>query len=854
MLDSDDDHPTPKSSPSPIAPRYINFMSRSDLDSEVRAPRPDFCYPNNIVANFLNTYHCTSQMSINGSIVKHLKRSLGSNHSKPSIEEYYQTCSLAVRDRLIERWNDGESKLYCNNEKRVYFLSAKYELGKMLKTSLWSTQMEEATQDSFSSLEFTLNEVYERESEVSLCSSNEGKFSYCFLESLSSNNLPGWGYGLRFSFGGFKQAFVGEAQTEFPSYWAGVRSPWEIHRPEKRYRVKFYGRCVKVPQDLGFKRVWVDYQSVLSDAYDFLISGHKTWNVLSLRLWKSIPDPEMLQKAMGPKEQREVRWRAEEITTKYECNSPEIVLKQQYLLVSASLQDIVSRFKKTNEDIKDLPQKVVLQFNDSFPALVSLELLRMLVDEEELELPIAAYIVTKVLSWICYCVSDDQLRLVDAQLFAKVLPRHMDLLEELNAQWMKSIENEVPSSDLPLMSLIAEEEERKVRLGHVAALLCHKLVAVSGSVLRYLSRNSLVNFDRLFPDRFELIPLGVSPRRWIAFTSPELYECLSECLGNALSSSADFNFERIADSLTQEVWPNIFRIKNKIKRDLARYLHKLTGYHVTESAIFDVFSRRFTDLRRPLLLCLYILHRYLQIKEGKNKNFTKLKRTFIIAGRASPESTNAKLTVNLAKSLSRFVQSDPEVSKYLQVIFIINAGHVQEDMLSCAADVTEQLALAGSQAADFPSIAAIMNGAILLGTKDPANIEVARQLDPSGAFLFGPKTYRASQGSASSKYQEDIEMSQNLQEVVNLLLKTNLDADTNFAPLINSLIVRNDDLQIGADFEEYIQAQSQIDAFYLDREAWKKICASNAIRATAFYSDRMIKQYTEKVWKISKKT
>lgn len=832
----------------------VNFGSRMNAD-ESSILRPDFGQGQNPLSKYLRKYLSYSATALQNDIVKHLEHTLGCDRDLVTKKAFYQATCLAVRDRMMEIWNDTQSRFFQSNEKRVYLLSAQYEPGKMLKNALWNLQLEASARQALLSLDSDLGEIYDQEEEISLSSGALGKFASCFLDAMATQDLPGFSYGVRYSFGDFKQNFVNEEQVEFPNLWAGSRIPWEILRPEIKYKVNFYGTVKEEKYYQEKKGIWENTETVYAEAYDTLVPGYDTFHALNLRTWKSLADLEHLKTIEGAEKQRQYRTRAEEITMQLNPSSKELQLKQQYLLVAGTIADILYKFKKNNEDIKDLPKKVAIQLNDTHPALAIIELLRILYDEEDIEDMIGSRIATEVFSYTCHSINYQEQLFYDVDLLGKVLPRHLSLIYELNLIWTNFLRKKYDDEMVSNMSLIEESNPKRVRMFYIAALFSHKIVGVSHKATDFQTSNLFKNFYALFPERFITIPFGISPRRWINVSNRDLSECYTEHLSNSGWITDGSMIQKLKTDIQPDFLNTISKIKNKMKRELAKFIQKQQNISISESSLFDVHVKLVTDHRRQLMYCFYVIHRYLQVKKHFNSDYTRFKRTFIIGGRAHPDHATAKSTVHLAKMIAKLVNSDPEISKYIQMVYISNLNKSVDELTSAAADVVEQITCPGTESSDYASFSAMMNAAVLLGSNDSSNYEASLHIDKNSLVLFGCNIDDvAKERERMKSLPSDIYFPQSLKDVIGAIQEGLFGNPNDFTYLLDSICKQNDRFLIGADFNSYIEAQKKIDDSFVNKALWKKMMVESALGASYFYSDRTVLEYAEKVWKVSKRT
>jgi len=803
----------------------------------------------------------TDAKALEASILSNLEYRLAKDQYSATAYDRFLSTAYAVVERLVERWITTQQTYHKRNVKRVYYLSMEFLLGRSLENSLINLGIYEACQAALKELGMDLETIRNYEVDAGLGNGGLGRLAACFLDSLATLRIPAHGYGLRYEYGLFNQKILNGQQVEVPDNWLARTNPWEIARPEYTFRVRFGGTVEHKPDVFGREKTrWVGGDEVIAMAYDTPVPGYMVNNVNTLRLWSSRATEEFNLEDFNIGDymaacQRKVM--SENITKVLYPNDnffegKELRLRQEYFLVSASIQDILRRFKTENTDIRSLPDRVAIQLNDTHPALAIPELMRILLDEEGLEWNQAWDITIKTFGYTNHTVLPEALEEWPVSLFERVLPRHLEIIYLINHNFLKEIAMRYPGNSeiLRRVSLFAEEPEKRVRMAYLATVGSHSINGVAALHSRLLRETILKDFYEIWPERFNNKTNGVTPRRWMKVANPGLSALITEAIGDGWLSDLDRirELERFADDVGfQNRWREV---KLACKQRLAESVWNEEWIEIHPDSLIDVQVKRLHEYKRQLLFALFIIAKYLELKESPPAN--KVPRTCIIGGKAAPGYWKAKLIIRFITSIANIVNNDPEVNNYLRVSFLPNYRVSLAERLIPAADLSEQISTAGKEASGTGNMKFALNGAITIGTLDGANIEIMEEVGSENIFIFGKNADEIlqlkQQGYNPRRY---IEQSPLLQKVLHLI-------ETDFFSLgepglfrsIYDELVNRDEYCLMADFDSYIAAQLAAEKTYSDRRRWTRMSILNVARCSKFSSDRTIWEYCKDIWQI----
>jgi starch phosphorylase len=800
--------------------------------------------------------------AVKKTFVDNLAFSLAKDSYSATQRDYFYSLALSVRQRLVERWIKTQQAYYHQDAKRVYYLSLEFLIGRLLRNNLLNLQMEEATRDAMVDLGLDIEELEELEWDAGLGNGGLGRLAACFLDSMATLELPAYGYGIRYEYGIFFQKIQHGQQVETPDNWLRYGNPWELPRPEYLYPVKFYGRVETVNGHDGQPRFeWRDGQDVLAMAYDIPVPGYGKETVNSLRLWSAKSTREFdlnyfnsgdYVAAVEQKNQNEnisrVLYPSDNV-----YQGRELRLKQEYFFVSATLQDAIRRYKKTQPDFARFADKTAFQLNDTHPAIAIPELMRLLMDVHGLEWDQAWEITGKVFAYTNHTVMPEALEHWPLAMVQHLLPRHAQIIEEINRRFLQQVASKHPGDQARLdrMSIVSGGNEPQVRMAQLAIVGSHSVNGVAALHTRILREKVFPDFDQFFPGRFNNKTNGISPRRWLYACNPELAGLISKKIGTEWIRDLALlkKLEPLAeDVLFREKWQLVKR-SNKIR--LAEYIRRHNGLEVPVDSLFDCQVKRMHEYKRQLLNIMGVIARYNQIK--KNPQGPHVKRTVIFAGKAAPSYFMAKLVIRLINAVADKVNNDPEVGQNLKVVFLANYGVSLAELIMPAADLSEQISTAGMEASGTGNMKFALNGALTIGTLDGANVEIMEEVGQDNIFIFGLKSEEVQElrqrgYNPRKHYEGDPE----LKQVVGMISSGFFSPGEPglFQPLADHLLAGGDHYLILADFRDYLDCQRKVDQTYLSQDQWIRRSVLNVARMAKFSSDRSIGEYAGEIWQV----
>ncbi|HZI15592.1 MAG TPA: glycogen/starch/alpha-glucan phosphorylase [Myxococcus sp.] len=796
------------------------------------------------------------------SFLEHVRYSRGKNYETSTAHDRFMALSLAVRDRLADRWVKTARTYYEQDVKRAYYLSAEYLLGRALGNNLLSLGMYDSAAETLREVGVNLTDLLEMEPDAGLGNGGLGRLAACFLDSLATLGYPGMGYGIRYEFGIFTQDIVDGYQVERADEWLKFGNPWEIVRPEKAVPVRFFGR-VEHHQGADGKPLarWVGGKTVIGVPYDTPIAGYQNNTVNTLRLWQARASEEfdLLLFNAGDYERSVVEKNDSEVISKvlYPIDAfqagKELRLKQQYFFVACSIADIVRRYLKNHTDFRDFPNKAAIQLNDTHPAIGVSELMRVLVDEKRLNWDEAWHITQASFGYTNHTLLAEAMEKWPATLFERLLPRHLEIIYEINTRFLRQVQIRYPydQEKLRRMSLVEEGPEKKIRMAHLAVVGSHSVNGVAALHTDLLRRDVLTDFAAMYPDRFNNKTNGVTPRRWLAWCNPRLSKLITSRIGEGWATDLD-QLRKLEPHAEDPAFRQAFReVKRANKEDLSRHIRELRPVTLNPDAIFDVQIKRLHEYKRQLLNAVHIVA--LWMKARRDPSTIIHPRAFIFGAKAAPGYHLAKLTIRLINGIAEVVNSDAGTTG-LQVVFAPNYRVSLAERIIPAADVSEQISTAGMEASGTGNMKLMLNGALTLGTLDGANVEIRDAVGDENFFLFGLTAdeviARKREGyKPRDEYNQHLELREALD-----LISTGFFSpeDKNlFKPLVDSLL-EEDRYLVCADFMAYLAKQEEVVRAYKDQEGWTRKCIINVARGGIFSSDRTIRQYAEEIWRIKR--
>ncbi|KAN0055239.1 hypothetical protein ACTA71_008342 [Dictyostelium dimigraforme] len=798
--------------------------------------------------------------SIQKDILDHVEYTLARTKYNFDSFSAYQGSAYSVRDRLIERWNETQQYYTERDPKRVYYLSMEFLMGRSLQNAIYNMNLKDEYHNALLELGFEMEDLYEEEKDAALGNGGLGRLAACFMDSLATLKYPAWGYGLRYNYGMFEQGIYDGYQTEVPDYWLVAGNPWEIERLDVQYTVRFYGQVTEKKSSEGSKFEWDHGELVQAIAYDTPVPGYHTTNTNNIRLWSSKPHKEFDLDAFNGGNYLsavEAKQRSENITSVLYPNDntysgKELRLKQQYFFVAATLCDVIRRFKKSHQNWQDFPNKVAIQLNDTHPTIGVVELFRKLIDEEGLQWEEAWDIVTKTFAYTNHTILPEALEMWPVSLIEDLLPRHMQLIYGINHRFLIQVTQKWPGDigKMRGLSIIQEGEEKKVRMAHLAIVGSHCVNGVAAMHSDLVKHKVFPDFFDLWPEKFQNKTNGVTPRRWIEQANPGLSQIFTKWLGTDKWTTDLELVKGIKEHMDNpELIAEWKYVKQANKQRLAEFILKHCGIQVNPNALFDVHIKRIHEYKRQLLNILSVIYRYLSIKKMSPKDRAQVvPRVVIFAGKAAPGYVMAKRHIKLINSVAEVINRDKEVDQYLKVVFIANYNVSIAQVIVPASDINQQISTAGTEASGTSNMKFTMNGSLIIGTLDGANVEIAEEVGQENMFIFGLRTNEV-EAAREKMANKEVVIDPRLQEVfLNIELGTFGPPDI-FRPILDSLIYSDFYLSI-QDFPLYLDSQASVDELWKDQNAWVKKSIINSASTYFFSSDRAMNEYAEQIWDI----
>ncbi len=793
----------------------------------------------------------------------HLIFTEGKSARTATDRDWFEASAHAVRDQLIEKQLKTTEVCTQKDPKRLYYLSLEFLIGRTLSNAALNLGMEQSLRDGLQAFGRNMEDVEETEIDAALGNGGLGRLAACFLDSMATLDLPGQGYGIRYEYGMFNQRIKNGEQVERPDNWLRFGNPWEFQRPERMYPVKFFGHVVQFSDDDGdIEHHWVDAETVMAMAYDVPIPGYNTSTVNNLRLWaakaarefnlesfnagdylSAVHDKnisESLSKVLYPNDSSAV--------------GKELRLRQEYFFVSASIQDILFHFLEEHSDWNQLPDKVAIQLNDTHPAVAVAELMYQLMDVHHLNWDSAWDLVTKIFAYTNHTLMPEALETWAVEKFARVLPRHLEIIFEINRRFLAQVNHHFPGDTdlLRRVSIIDENNGRRVRMAHLAIIGSHTVNGVAEIHSGLLQTTLFADFDRIFPDRFINVTNGITPRRWLNQCNPGLSGLIATRIGKGFVRELD-QLKNLIPYADDAAFRREFRaVKQANKERLAAYIKQKVGIVVDTCSMFDVQIKRIHEYKRQLLNVLHVITLYNRIRAGNAHSVTP--RTIIFAGKAAPGYRLAKLIIRLINDVASIVNDDPAVHGLLKVVFLPNYDVSSAEKLFPASDLSEQISTAGTEASGTGNMKMALNGALTIGTLDGANVEILEEVGDKNIFIFGLTTPQVAElrekgYSSWGHYYGNDELKQVLDMIGSGFFS--VDDPDRYRQIYDNLTHHNDHYLLLADYASYVATQDMVGLLYQDKEEWTRRAILNVANMGKFSSDRTIMEYASKVWDVA---
>jgi starch phosphorylase len=735
-------------------------------------------------------------------------------------------------------------------------------MGRLLENNLRNTGLYDAARQALRELGQDLEDIINREPDMGLGNGGLGRLAACFLDSLSTLDLPAVGYGIHYEFGLFRQEFVGGRQIEQPDSWIHDGNPWNIQRPEYSVEVQIYGRIRQEFDDRGNSRpVWENAKKILGVPWDIPIIGWQSQTVNFLRLWESRATAEFNLQVFNQGSYitaMEEKAAGETISKILYPNDntesgKELRLVQQYFFVACSLSDIMRRYKRDNQGWDTFPDKVAIQLNDTHPAVAIPELMRLFMDVEGLDWDTAWNLCKRTFSYTNHTLLPEALETWGVSLFERILPRHLDIIYRLNSQFLTSeVARKWPGdvAKMQKLSLIDETGGRRVRMANLSVLGSHTVNGVAALHTRLLREKLFPEFDELFPGRFVNVTNGVTPRRWVSVCNPELASLINDSIGDAWTKDASKLRELEQFAENPEFQQRFRAIKRTHKARLVTIVKQLTGYEVSADVIFDVQIKRLHEYKRQHLNLLHILTLYRRLLH--DPGYDMQPRVFIFAAKAAPGYFLAKNIIYAINTVAEKINNDPRILGKLKVAFLPNYGVTLAEKIIPAADLSEQISTAGKEASGTGNMKLGLNGALTIGTLDGANVEMKEEVGDDNIFIFGLTVEEVELLHARGYNPWDVYFNdEELRNVIDWLASDFFTGNAeDFKPLRGSLLDGGDPFLVLADYRSYMDCQKRVDTAYRDTAKWTKMSILNTARLGFFSSDRSISEYAQKIWKL----
>ncbi len=812
--------------------------------------------------NFTPTLSATAPVSA-AAVDAHLLATVAADPAQASVPEIMRAVAQVAREQLSERWVSSDRADRAAKARRVYYLSMEFLIGRTMSNALAALDLKGEMGVAARAHASTLEDLAATEADAALGNGGLGRLAACFLDSMATVELPSFGYGIRYEFGMFKQSIHEGRQVEHPDPWLEDGTPWEFPRLGVAYTVRF-GGWVEPAADPSRTPTWRHAGEVSAKAYDMVIPGHGTPRVSTLRLWKAVAPSQIDLHAFNTGDYA----RAAEFKNQYENISwvlypndstpagRELRLRQEYFFTSASIQDILARHLAEHGRLTNLSDRVAIHLNDTHPAIGVAELMRVLVDEHGFGWTAAWAITKKVFSYTNHTIMPEALETWPVALMQQVLPRHLEIIFRINAEFLAAAAAHRPGDHdfLRRISLVDEHGERRVRMANLSVVGSHKVNGVSALHSELITQTIFADFASLWPERFTNMTNGVTPRRWLAQANPSFASLIDSTIGSGWRLDLD-QLQRLAPQRERSDFRAAFMaVKHGNKVRLAEHIRNSTGVVVDPASLFDVQVKRIHEYKRQLLNVLQVVARYQAMLADPAGNWVP--RTVIFAGKAASSYVAAKDVIRLIHDVGAVINHDPRIGGRLKVVFIPNYGVSVAEVIMPGADLSEQISTAGTEASGTGNMKLSLNGALTIGTDDGANVEIRQQVGDDNIFIFGLSTAEvAAQRAAGYQPMRIYESNTRLKGVLDMVSGGSFSPSEpgRYRALVDALLWGGDRYLLLADFDSYLTAQARVDTLYRDREAWAAKAIINVSAMGFFSSDRTIREYATQVWGLQPK-
>ncbi|WP_342432717.1 glycogen/starch/alpha-glucan phosphorylase [Neobacillus sp. FSL H8-0543] len=792
----------------------------------------------------------SSTIEFKNTFLKRLEMVCGKSFSESSDRDHYQTLGNMIREFVSNDWIKTNERYHSTREKQVYYLSIEFLLGKLLRQNLINLGIEETVQEGLQELGIDLSELEELEADAGLGNGGLGRLAACFLDSLATLNLPGHGHGIRYKHGLFEQKIVDGYQVELPEQWLRSGNVWEIRKVDLAVKIPFWGKVEGRVDNGRLVFQHLNAETVTAVPHDMPVIGYNTGTINTLRLWNADPSQFPVH-ADILKYKRETESVSELLYPDDTHDEGKILrLKQQYFLVSASIQSIIRLYRKQHGDLKDFHQHVCIHINDTHPVLAIPELMRILVDEEGFAWEQAWEITNHTISYTNHTTLSEALEKWPIRIFQPLLPRIYMIVEEINERFCRELWEQY-TGEWERIGKLAIIGDGFVRMAHLAIVGSFSVNGVAKLHTEILKKREMKEFYQLFPEKFNNKTNGIAHRRWLLKANPPLSSLISESIGSSWTHSPRELIQLLKYENDPSFLKQLLKIKNENKQRLATIIQSKNGVIVDPSAIFDIQVKRLHAYKRQLLKVLHIMYLYNWIKE--DSSFSMVPRVFIFGAKASPGYYYAKKIIKLINTVAEKVNNDPVIGEKMKVIFLENYRVSLAEKVFPAADLSEQISTASKEASGTGNMKFMINGALTVGTLDGANIEIHELVGDANIFTYGLTAdevlHYSQHGGYQSKeyYHHDSRIRQAVDQLVNGFFP---GVYNEFEPIFDSLLEENDQYFVLKDFAPYADIQKTIGVTFKDQQVWQRKCLINIAHAGYFSSDRTIKEYADQIWGI----
>ncbi len=798
----------------------------------------------------------TSVEAIVGRFLHNLKYDLGKDQYSATEYDCYVAFALTIRDYLTDNWLAYQQEQYAVDAKRVYYLSLEFLIGRALSNALINLDIVAEASAALKKLGFDMSELAEIEWDAGLGNGGLGRLAACFLDSLSTLKIPAYGYGIRYEYGIFRQHIKDGYQVESPDNWLRYGTVWEIPQPEHLYPVRYGGRVLMTPGKGGkLKITWEDESYVMAMAFDYMIPGYKNGAVNTLRLWSAKAtrdfnlnmfnegdyvsavadknDSEIISKVLYPKDDT--------------LQGKELRLKQEYFFVCATIQDILRRYLKTHDSFSKLPQKVAIQLNDTHPAIAIPELMRILVDEKDIPWTKAWDICCKTFAYTNHTILPEALETWNVDLLQAVLPRHLQIIYEINRRFLDSLS--LQSDDIPELSIVQEFPHKAIKMANLAIVGSHSVNGVSALHTDLLKHKLFAGFYKISPEKFNNKTNGITPRRWLILANPGLSDLICDAIGEKWQQDLSklSALQQFADDATfVQQW---IKVKQQNKMDFARLMQNQGNFQLNPDSIFDFQVKRIHEYKRQLLNALHIIHLGLQIRD--KQIFPQIPHTFLFAGKAAPGYAMAKLIIKFINDIGAWIAADKQMANMLKVVFLPNYRVSLAEHIMPAAEISQQISTAGTEASGTGNMKFALNGALTVGTLDGANIEIKSAVGADNIYIFGNDAEGIRKLRAHAYNPMDyLNRDEDLKAVIDFIASNALNPAQPelYLPILQELTEYGDRYCLMADFHSYADSMALVSKEYASEALWNKKSIINVANMGIFSSDYVIKQYAKEIW------